>query len=67
MNAQEKLAVQVTHRAIKRTGSNAQRFVNAGHSLVHRGNNEFRCVKCNVIASSESDRTELDVRCSKAK
>lgn len=67
MNAQEKLAVKITHKAIARTGSNAQRFVNAGHNLVHRGNNEFRCVKCNVIASSDSDTTRLDERCPKAK
>ncbi|MDX2014166.1 MAG: hypothetical protein SFW67_28465 [Myxococcaceae bacterium] len=60
---EEKRAVAATEAAIRRSGSNAQRFVNAGHKVVHRGGGEFRCVVCNVIASSDSDLTRLDERC----
>ena len=63
MNAEEKVAVRETEKAVRRAGHNAARFINAGHKIVHRGGGEFRCVICNKIALSDSDITSLDARC----
>lgn len=59
--------VRETEKYVRRYGSNAQRFINAGHKIVHRGCNEFRCVVCGKASSSDSDIAALDLRCEKAK
>ena len=62
MTDEEKEAVRVTEALVKRHGSSAQRYINAGHKIVSRGSAEFRCIVCGMHGFTDGD-SQLDFRC----
>ncbi len=62
MTRDEREAVRITEALVRRHGSSALRYINAGHKVVSCGNAEFRCVVCGMRGFTDAD-SQLDFRC----